>query len=86
MKLKPELIDNKKLRANSDQKEITDELKTLISKLPPKAKEACKMILLENLNYEEAAKIANCSVKVFCDRFYEGLKIVRKKMNAKFFE
>jgi RNA polymerase sigma-70 factor (ECF subfamily) len=79
VQLKSELVDNIKLKDTSDQNAIIEELNNLISKLPPKAKQACELILLDNLNYEEAAQKANCSVKVIRKRYYKGLKILRDK-------
>ncbi len=75
-------ISDKKQAISSKTKEITEELKEIISNLPPKAKEAVELILCSNLSYEEAAQKANCSVKVFCERFYKGLKNIIKIYNS----
>ena len=62
---------------DSDTKEISEELKKAISLLPPKAKEAIELILFNNLSYEQAAKKANCSFRIFYERFYKGRKIIK---------
>lgn len=49
------------------------------SQLPPISGEAVRLRLAEGLDSKEAAKRAECSVDVFYRRFYEGLKLLKKK-------
>ena len=82
VQFRSELLDKNndaKLISVSVTKEITEDLKNAISTLPPKAKEACELILIDNLSYEEASKEANCSKKVLCKRYYKGLKKLRRE-------
>jgi RNA polymerase sigma-70 factor (ECF subfamily) len=69
-------------RRGPKTEELVEEIANIISQLPPKAREAVRLRLIDNLSYEEAAKNANCSVGVLYDRFHEGLKIVRKKIQT----
>ena len=83
--LMPELVDirnNERIISDFDTKEITEDLQNIISKLPPKTREACKLVLLHNLSYEEAAKKAKCSIRVFYERYYKGLKIIKYIFNS----
>ncbi len=48
-----------------------------VAQLPPKAREAVKLRLVEGLGSEAAAKRAGCRVDTFYHRFYEGLKALR---------
>lgn len=75
IQLSPKLADNisicdKKQNIISNIKEMIEEIENVISELPPKAKEAAELILIEYLSYEEAAQKTNCSVRIFYKRFY----------------
>ena len=64
---------------DSKTRELIEDIGNIISELPPKAREAVELRLIDDLSYKEAAHKANCSVGIFYDRFYEGLKILREK-------
>jgi len=59
------------------QKELEKLLEDAVEQLPPKAREAVKLRLVEGLEPEAAAKRAGCHVDTFYRRFYEGLKALR---------
>ena len=59
------------------QKELEKLLEAAVEQLPPKAREAVKLRLVEGLDPEAAAKRAGCHVDTFYRRFYEGLKALR---------
>lgn len=59
------------------QKELEKLLEDAVEQLPPKAREAVKLRLIEGLDPEAAAKRAGCHVDTFYRRFYEGLKALR---------
>jgi len=54
------------------------ELRSLIARLPPKTKEAIRLIFIEGLSLKEAAESTDCSLHTFCQRIYEGKKILKK--------
>lgn len=60
--------------------DLHEKINELVSNLPSKAKEAVKLRLIENLSYKEASQKANCSPRIFYDRFYEGMKILKQKI------
>jgi RNA polymerase sigma-70 factor (ECF subfamily) len=62
--------------------DLIEEIDNIISELPPKAREAVELRLIEDLSCKEAAHRANCSVGIFYDRFYEGLKILKGKIQT----
>jgi len=79
-----ELIENisdEKQASDSYAKEIIQDFEVIISKLPPKSRQAIKLIIIDNLSYDQAAQKADCSTKIFYDRFYEGIKIIKKKIH-----
>lgn len=59
---------------------LVEKIDDIISELPPKAREAVELRLIDNLNPKEAAQKIGCSVDRFYDRFHEGLEILREKM------
>ena len=61
-------------------KDLFEEINNIISELPPKAREAVELRLIEDLSPKEAAQKAGCSVDRFYDRFHEGLKILKEKI------
>jgi RNA polymerase sigma factor (sigma-70 family) len=61
-------------------KDLFEEINNVISELPPKAREAVELRLIEDLSPKEAALKAGCSVDRFYDRFHEGLKILKEKI------
>jgi RNA polymerase sigma factor (sigma-70 family) len=61
---------------------LAEEIYSIISKLPPKAREAVELRLIDGLDPKEAAQKAKCSVEIFYKRFHEGLKILRKKLKT----
>lgn len=63
-------------------KELVEEVKTSISKLPDKLREAVELRLLEQLSYREGSLRAGCSVSTFYERFKEGIKILKEKMRS----
>jgi RNA polymerase sigma-70 factor (ECF subfamily) len=63
-----------------DTQELIEKIDNIISGLPPKAREAVELRLIDDLGPKEAARKARCSVDRFYDRFYEGLKIIREKV------
>ncbi|MBN2591229.1 MAG: RNA polymerase sigma factor [Sedimentisphaerales bacterium] len=81
-KLADKIIDEKQ-RNYSQAKELIEEIESIIAKMPKKAREASKLILIKNVSYEEAAQKANCPISVFYVCFHEGLKILRKKLKHK---
>lgn len=62
--------------------ELTERVENIVSKLPPKAREAVELRLIDNLSYKEAAFKANCTIDIFYNRFYEGLKILKEKIRT----
>ncbi|MBN2590406.1 MAG: sigma-70 family RNA polymerase sigma factor, partial [Sedimentisphaerales bacterium] len=85
VQLNPKLADNIcdiKQIISFDLKEIAEEVENIISKLPPKTKEAAELILIEKHSYEQAAQKANCPVQVFYERCYEGMKILKKLLKS----
>ena len=69
---------NKDSKAN----ELIEEIETILSQLPPKAREAVELKLVDDLSYKEAAYKADCLIGLFYDRFYEGMKILKEKMQT----
>ena len=69
---------NKDSRAS----ELIEEIETIISQLPLKAREAVELRLVDDFSPEEAAQKSDCSVDRFYDRFHEGMKILREKVQA----
>ena len=65
---------------DSQTRELIEDIDNIISELPPKTREAVELRLIDNLSYKEAAQKANCSIGIFYDRFYEGLKILKEKI------
>jgi DNA-directed RNA polymerase specialized sigma24 family protein len=59
---------------------LVEKIGDIISELPPKAREAVELRLIDNLNPAEAAQKIGCSVDRFYDRFHEGMKILKEKM------
>lgn len=69
-------------RKDSKTRELIEDIDNTISQLPPKAREAVELRLIDDLSYKEAAHKANCSVGIFYDRFYDGLKILKEKVQT----
>jgi RNA polymerase sigma factor (sigma-70 family) len=69
---------------NKDSKtaNLIEDIETIISQLPPKAREAVELKLVDDLSPEEAAQKSDCSIDRFYDRFHEGMKILKEKMQA----
>jgi RNA polymerase sigma factor (sigma-70 family) len=69
---------------NRDSKtgELIEEIEIIISQLPPKARESVELRLIDNLSPAEAAQKSDCSVDRFYDRFHEGMKILKEKVQA----
>ena len=67
---------------DSRNRDLIEEINNIIAELPPKAREAVELRLIDNLSYKEAIEKANCSIGVFRERFHEGLKIIRKKIQT----
>ena len=65
---------------NSQANELIEEIQTIISQLPPKAREAVELRLVNNLSPKEASPRSDCSADRFYDRFYEGMKILKEKL------
>ena len=65
---------------NSTARELIDEIEIIVSEVPPKAREAVELRLINNLTPKEAAQKANCTVGRLYDRFHEGLKIIKEKI------
>jgi len=65
---------------DSRNRDLIEEINNIIAELPPKAREAVELRLIDNLSYKEAAKKANCSIGIFYDRFYQGLRILKEKI------
>jgi RNA polymerase sigma-70 factor (ECF subfamily) len=63
-------------------RESIEEIDNIISELPPKAREAVELRLIDSLSPQEAAQKLNCTVDRFYDRFHEGLKILREKIHT----
>ena len=64
------------------QQELKD-IKNLIAQLPTKAQEAVRLRLIEGFKPKDVAQKTGCSVDVFYDRFYEGLKALRARIVKK---
>ena len=77
-----ERISNDNYGKNSRARDLIEEIEAIISQLPPKAREAVELRLVDDLSYKEAARKADCPVGMFYDRFYEGMKILKEKMQA----
>ena len=69
---------------NKDSKagELIEEIETIISQLPPKARQSVELRLINNLSPAEAAQKSDCSVDRFYDRFHEGMKILKEIIQA----
>jgi len=65
---------------DSRNRDLIEEINNIIAELPPKAREAVELRLIDNLSCKEAAQKANCSIGIFYDRFYEGLRILKEKI------
>jgi len=65
-----------------EAQELKKIIEEAVDQLPPKAREAVKLRLVEGLEPEAAAKRAGCHVDTFYRRFYEGLKALRKCMKS----
>jgi RNA polymerase sigma factor (sigma-70 family) len=66
---------------DSRNRDLIEEIHSIIVELPPKARQAVELRLIEDLSSKEAAQKANCSIGIFYDRFYEGLRILRGKIH-----
>lgn len=62
--------------------ELIEEIETIISQLPPKARKSVELRLINHLSPAEAAQKSNCSVDRFYDRFHEGMKILKEIMQS----
>jgi RNA polymerase sigma-70 factor (ECF subfamily) len=67
---------------DSKTRELIEEIEIIISQLPPKARESVELRLIDNLSPAEAAQKSDCSVDRFYDRFHEGMKILKEKVQA----
>ena len=69
---------------NKDSKtiELIEEIEAIISQLPPKAREAIELRLINGFSSKESAQKIGCSIDIFYSRFYEGLKILKEKMQV----
>lgn len=75
----PSIEQNQDPTKQISQKELAKLFEDAVEQLPPKAREAVKLRLIEGLGSEAAAKRAGCSINTFYRRFYEGLKALRNR-------
>jgi len=68
---------------SSRTRALIEEIENAVFGLPPKPREAVELRMMEDLSYTEAALKANCSVDVFYERFYGGVKILKKSFVPK---
>ena len=73
----PSIKQNQDPTKQISQNEFEKLFEDVVEQLPPKAREAVKLRLVEGLDPEAAAKRAGCSIDTFYRRFYEGLKALR---------
>ena len=63
----------------AENQELKKIIENAVAKLPPKARQALELRFIKGLDSKEAAKKAGCTAKVFRDRLYYAITILRRE-------
>lgn len=76
-----ERTDNNQIYAAIDRKELYEELKRAISKLPPKCAQACSLYYFQGYTTKEIAVIMNASSRTIEGYFYQAIRFLRDELH-----
>lgn len=75
-------VSHNNYHKNARSQELVEQIGHIIAELPPKARDAVELRLIEGFSPNEAAREAHCSIERFYSRFHKGMKILREEIHS----